>query len=66
MPTKAIREQIESDDGTGFDFFLCKELGWRSVAQMRRGLSAREYRGWYVWYAIREQAREQARLSAGG
>lgn len=57
-PTKAIREQLESDDGTGFDYFLCEKLGWRSVALMRRGMSAREHRSWWIWYAIKQQARE--------
>lgn len=63
MPTKAIRESLESDDGTGFDFYLCEKLGWRSVAAMRRGMSAAEHRHWQVWYAIKAQARE---LAAGG
>ena len=42
---------------------LAEKLGWRSVAEMRRGMSAAEWAEWAV-YLARKGQRQQ--LAAGG
>lgn len=55
-----------------FDHFLALELGWRTVAEMRRGMSAREWRRWLTWYRLKwqeeklEALKAQARARQGG
>lgn len=48
-----------------FDYFLTERLGWRSVAAMRRGLSAVEYRHWCIFFGRKNQ-RSELRAQAGG
>ena len=42
------------------------KLGWRSVAELRRGMSAHEWRRWFIYYQRRAQERELAMLQARG
>lgn len=64
MPTKAAYELFETRPDIEFDHILTERLGWRSVAEMRRGMSAAEYTRWGVYYARKAQRREIAQ--AGG
>jgi hypothetical protein len=43
-----------------FDFYLAEKLG-RTVAEMRRTVSAREYMQWSVYYGRKAQAQQLAR-----
>lgn len=36
------------------------KLGWRSVAEMRRGMSAAEWQRWSLYFQRRNQERELA------
>jgi hypothetical protein len=49
-----------------FDHYLCERLGWRSVALMRRGLSAAEYLSWDIYYRRKAQREELESAKAGG
>ena len=67
MPTKVTRERFEeTNPDEHFDHFLCLKLGWRSVAEMRRGMSNAEWNRWRVLFGIQEQARELAAERAKG
>ena len=46
--------------GLEFDHYLCEKLGWRSVALMRRGLTAAEYLSWTIYYGRKAQRAELA------
>lgn len=65
-PTKATYERFEDDKSEEFDHFLCLELGWRSVDEMRARMSANEWNRWRVFFGRRQQERELQRLRAGG
>ncbi|MBN1174532.1 MAG: hypothetical protein JXA67_20355 [Micromonosporaceae bacterium] len=45
---------------------LCIKLGWRSVDQMRRGMTAGEWNRWKVYFAREGQRRELAAEQARG
>lgn len=47
-----------------FDFWLTEKLGWRSVALMRRGLSAHEYLRWSIYFQRKHQRREMELMKA--
>lgn len=49
--------QLESDPAYAFDFFLAEKLRC-TVEEMRRRVSAREWREWNVYYAKRQQQQE--------
>lgn len=49
---------METRPDLEFDHYLTERLGWRSVAQMRRGMSAAEWRAWSVYYARKAQRHE--------
>ena len=55
---------MEASPDVEFDHFLVERLGWRSVAEMRRGMSATEWQRWHVYFARKAQRREIAQ--AGG
>jgi hypothetical protein len=57
-PTKATYARFESHPDEEFDYYLCLKLGWRSVEQMRRGMSGREWNRWRLYFARRAQERE--------
>jgi len=59
-------ELMETNPDVEFDHYLVEKLGWRSVAEMRSGMSAAEWTSWYVYYARINQRRELARAQAGG
>lgn len=41
-----------------FDYFLVTQLpGWRSVEEMRAGMSQAEHLGWEIYYARIDQKR---------
>jgi hypothetical protein len=63
VPTKAVYERLETDPELWFDHYLTLKLGWRSVAEMRLGLSAAEWHRWWIYFA-REGQRKQ--LASGG
>jgi hypothetical protein len=48
---------METRPDLEFDYYLAERLG-RSVAEMRRSVSAAEWRGWSVFYARKAQRRE--------
>lgn len=49
---------MESRPDVEFDHFLVERLGWRSVAEMRAGLSGAEWLSWWVYFARKGQRRE--------
>lgn len=55
VPTKAIREQLETTD-LGFEYSLADRLKM-TVGQLRR-MSSAEYETWRVFHAIRAQRDE--------
>jgi hypothetical protein len=63
VPTKAAYETFDAHPDEEFDHFLTVKLGWRSVAEMRRGMSAAEWQRWWVYLARDAQRRQ---LHAGG
>jgi hypothetical protein len=65
-PTKASYERFEENPDEEFDHFLCLELGWRSVDEMRARMSGNEWNRWRIFYGRRQQERDLARLKAGG
>lgn len=66
MPTKATYSRWESNPDEEFDYFICLKLGWRSVELMRRGMSSAEWNRWRIYFARRNQEREQEMLRRGG
>jgi hypothetical protein len=63
VPTKAAYELMETNPDVEFDHILTERLGWRSVAEMRRGMSAAEWLSWWVYLARKGQRKQ---LAAGG
>lgn len=57
---------METSPDLEFDHYLTERLGWRSVAEMRRGMSMAEWRAWNVYYARKAQRRELAMEQAKG
>lgn len=62
MPTKAIREALETTD-LGFEYWLADRLKM-TVGQLRR-MPSKEFETWRVYHAIRAQQIELARERAG-
>jgi hypothetical protein len=60
-PTKAAYRAFDDDGSLEFEFFLTRELGWRSVAAMRAGMSADEFLHWSIFYGREAQRRQLAR-----
>lgn len=60
MPTKAAYERFEASPDMEFDFLLARKLGWRSVAEMRAGMSNREWLEWGIYLARQAQQRQMA------
>jgi hypothetical protein len=56
---------MESRTDIEFDYVLAEKLGM-TVAEMRRRVSAAEWRGWNVYFARKAQRREIAAAQAGG
>jgi len=65
-PTKAAYERFEESPDLEFDHFLVEKLGWRSVAEMRRGMAAAEWLAWWVYFARKAQRQELAIAQARG
>lgn len=63
MPTKAIRERLETTD-LGFEYSLADRLKM-TVGQLRQMPNA-EFETWKVFHAMRAQQIELARAQAGG
>lgn len=61
-----LYEQFETRPDFEFDHYLTERLGWRSVAEMRRGMSSAEYRSWSVYYSRKAQRRELEMVKAKG
>lgn len=57
---------MENSPDVEFDHLLTEKLGWRSVAEMRRGMSSAEWHRWWIFYARRHQRQELAAAQAGG
>lgn len=55
---------FEANPDVEFDFLLTRKLGWRSVAEMRAGMSAREWQEWGV-YLGRDAQRRQVAMGGG-
>jgi hypothetical protein len=53
---------METNPDLEFDFYLAAKLGWRSVAEMRCGMSSQERLSWYVYFARRDQDRQMAQM----
>lgn len=49
---------MDREPDVEFDYALTERLGWRSVAEMRRGMSAEEWVGWSVYYARKAQRKQ--------
>lgn len=64
-PTKARYELLDSHPDREFDLFLTLKLGWRSVEEMRRGMTADEWNWWRLYFLRRSQEQELARLQGG-
>lgn len=56
---------METSPDVEFDHYLTERLGWRSVAEMRRGMSAAEWHRWSVYYARKAQRQELELAKAG-
>lgn len=54
---------METSPEVEFDHYLTEKLGWRSVAEMRRGMAAAEWQLWWTYYARKGQRQQ---LAAGG
>jgi hypothetical protein len=54
---------METNPDVEFDHYLTERLGWRSVAEMRHGMSTAEWLSWWVYYA---RKRQRQQLAAGG
>lgn len=50
-----------TDKSLRFDYFLCRKLGWRSVDEMRAGMSVDEWNRWRVLYLLENQEQERNR-----
>jgi hypothetical protein len=57
---------METSPDVEFDHYLTERLGWRSVAEMRRGMSAVEWQAWWVYFARKGQRRDMELAKAGG
>lgn len=57
---------METNPDVEFDHFLVEKLGWRSVAEMRRGMSEAEWASWSMYYQRKAQRIELEQLKAGG
>lgn len=57
---------METNSDEEFDHFLCERLGWRSVEEMRRGMSMNEWHRWWIYYARKAQRQELAMEQAKG
>lgn len=66
MPQKATYLRFETNPDEEFDHFLTLRLGWRSVAEMRQGMSAMEWQRWSIYFQRRNQERELAAEQAKG
>lgn len=56
---------MDQEPDLEFDMRLCRDLGWRSVEQMRRCMSAAEWVAWATFYGRDAQRKELQRLRAG-
>jgi hypothetical protein len=63
MPPKATWLKLETDPDFHFDFFLAERMH-RTVAEVRRTLSARERMQWSVYYGRKAQQQQLAALKA--
>jgi hypothetical protein len=61
-PTKATWIRLETDAAFHFDFFLAEKLHL-SLAQVR-GLPAREWMEWSIYFGRKAQQRELAMMKA--
>lgn len=59
--TKAFQDNPSLE----FEFFLAKELGGMTVAEMRERMSGDEFTRWSIFYARKTQREELERLKAG-
>jgi hypothetical protein len=67
VPTKAIYREFDDDPSLEFDFYLAETLGWRTVEDLRRGMSNMEYQQWYIYQARKAQRIElEAEKAKGG
>jgi hypothetical protein len=66
MPKKVIYQEMESRPDLEFDHILTEKLGWRSVAEMRRGMSAGEWARWSIYYQRKAQRQEMELIKAKG
>lgn len=57
---------METSPDLEFDHYLVERLGWRSLAEMRRGISAAEWLSWSVYYARKAQRQELEIAKARG
>jgi hypothetical protein len=61
-----IYELMETNPDVEFDHYLVERLGWRSVAEMRRGMSMQEWRSWSMYYQRKAQRYELEMVKARG
>lgn len=64
MPPRRRTKAFQENPNLENDHFLALQLGWKSVAAMRKGLSRQEYVRWIVYFGRRAQDQELARAKA--
>lgn len=64
MPTKAIREQLETTD-LGFEYQLADWLKIGTVGELRRRMPNAEFETWKVFHAMRAQQIELENAKRG-
>lgn len=47
------------------EFYIAHQLGWRSISEMRKGLSNQEYMCWEIYFARIKQREELEAKTAG-
>lgn len=65
MPGKAARLLLD-DPELEYELYLCRKNGWRSLAEMRAGMTQAEFLLWNRFDDKRAQERELEALKAGG
>lgn len=55
--------EFEENSDLEMEYFLTAELGWRSVARLRAGMSNDEFVRWQVFYARKAQRQELGRAA---
>jgi hypothetical protein len=66
VPGKAAYLALENDPDLEFEFYLARQIGGMTVAEMRQRMGNDEYVLWTRFFMRKQQAEELANLRAGG